>query len=54
MAAEANGKSLSLDQKTEINVYSSASDPQAVGASVAGRQDDVNARLVRNTMGAVN
>lgn len=53
-AAQGGGKSLSLDNKTEINVYSSAADPQAVGAAVAGRQDDVNARLVRNTVGVVN
>jgi hypothetical protein len=49
--AAPGGGSVALDQKTEINVYSSA-DPQAVGAAVAGRQDDVNARLLRNTVGA--
>jgi len=52
-AAQGNGRSLSVDNKTEINVYTSGADAQAVGTAVARRQDDVNARLVRNTMGAV-
>lgn len=51
LAAPAGG-STAIDQKTEINVYSSA-DPQAVGQAVARGQDDVNARLVRNAKGAV-
>jgi hypothetical protein len=52
-SSQGAGRSLSVDNKTEINVYASSADAQAVGTAVARRQDDVNARLVRNTMGAV-
>lgn len=51
-AAASAGNGLKLDQKTEINVYSSG-DPQAVGQAVVARQNDVNDRMVRNTVGAV-
>lgn len=51
-AASAAGTGVKLDQKTDINIYTSA-DPQAVGQAVAARQDDVNGRLIRNTAGAV-
>lgn len=52
-AAAASGSGgVKLDQKTDINIYSNG-DPQAVGQAVAARQDDVNGRMVRNTVGAV-
>lgn len=51
-AASGTRPGVKLDQKTDINVYTSA-DAHAVGQAVAARQDDVNARMIRNTAGAV-
>lgn len=52
VAAGQGGRSVAVDQKTDINIYTSA-DPQAVGQAVAGRQTDVNAQVIRHTVGAV-